>query len=64
MLDLLKSIKVDISPGPDGIYARLLKDATYCWAFKKIFVSSTATGEVLEGLRVANVVPRLLLGKL
>eukprot|EP00061_Rhincodon_typus_P016653 g44980.t1 len=56
---LLKSIKVDNSPGPDSIYSRLLREAKeeIAGALTNVFVSSLATGEVLEDWRVANVVP-------
>eukprot|EP00061_Rhincodon_typus_P007860 g29967.t1 len=59
VLDLLKSIKVDKSPGPEGIYPRLLSEAReeIAGALTKIFVSSPATGEVPEDWQVANVVP-------
>eukprot|EP00061_Rhincodon_typus_P014586 g41692.t1 len=50
VLGLLKSIKVDKSPGPDGIYPRLLTEAReeIAGALTKIFVSLLATGEVPE----------------
>eukprot|EP00061_Rhincodon_typus_P017475 g46182.t1 len=59
VLGLLQSNKVDKSPGPDGIYPRLLRGTKeeIAGALTKIFVSSLATGEVLEDWRVANVVP-------
>eukprot|EP00061_Rhincodon_typus_P005168 g24376.t1 len=46
----LGNVKVDKSPGPNGIYPRLLKEAReeIAGAFSKISVSSLATGEVLE----------------
>eukprot|EP00061_Rhincodon_typus_P008686 g31521.t1 len=58
VLDLLKDIKVDKSPGPDGKYPRLLREAReeIAGALTKTFVSSPATGEVLEDSHVANVV--------
>eukprot|EP00061_Rhincodon_typus_P005430 g24937.t1 len=50
VLDLLKSIDVRKSMGPDGIYSRLLREAReeIAGTLTKIFVSSLATGEVLE----------------
>eukprot|EP00061_Rhincodon_typus_P003253 g19633.t1 len=59
VLDLLKSIKVDKSLEPYGIYLRLVRGAReeIAGALTKIFVSSLATGEVLEDWRIANVVP-------
>eukprot|EP00061_Rhincodon_typus_P011316 g36241.t1 len=52
-------IKVDTSPGLDGIYPRLLREAReeIAGALIKIFVSSLATGEIPEDWRVANVIP-------
>eukprot|EP00061_Rhincodon_typus_P015029 g42476.t1 len=63
VLGLLKRIKLDKSPGPDVIYPRLLREAReeIAGALTKIFISSLATGEVLEGWQVANIVP--LFGK-
>eukprot|EP00061_Rhincodon_typus_P012384 g38084.t1 len=59
MFGLLKSIKVDKTPGPDGIYPRLLKEASevIVGALTKIFVSLLATGEVPEDWQATNVVP-------
>eukprot|EP00061_Rhincodon_typus_P002558 g17885.t1 len=59
VLDLLKNIKVDKSPGPNGIYSRFLrqKREQIYGALTKIFVSSPATGKILEDWRVDNVVP-------
>eukprot|EP00061_Rhincodon_typus_P011646 g36826.t1 len=59
VLGLLKSIKVDKSPGSNGIYPRLLSKARgeIVGALTKIFVSSLATGEVPEDWQEANVVP-------
>eukprot|EP00061_Rhincodon_typus_P014826 g42139.t1 len=54
-LDLLKNIKVNTSPGPNGIYPRLLRKVKQEIAGALIFVSSLATGEVLEDLQVPNV---------
>eukprot|EP00061_Rhincodon_typus_P010512 g34857.t1 len=50
MLGLLKSIEVDKSPGPDGIYPRLPRVARreVAGVLTKIFVSLLATGEVPE----------------
>eukprot|EP00061_Rhincodon_typus_P001457 g14842.t1 len=59
VLRALKGIKVDKSPGPDGIYPRLVREAReeIAGALTKTFVSSLANVEVLEDWRVANVVP-------
>eukprot|EP00061_Rhincodon_typus_P012594 g38433.t1 len=59
LLDLLKSIKVNKSPGPNIIYAKLLRGVReeIAGSLTKIFVSSLATGEVPEDWGVANVVP-------
>eukprot|EP00061_Rhincodon_typus_P014236 g41142.t1 len=59
VLDLLKCIKADKSPEPDGIYPMLLREAReeIAEALIKVFVSSPATGEVPENWRVAHVVP-------
>eukprot|EP00061_Rhincodon_typus_P006990 g28209.t1 len=59
VLGLLKSIKLEKSPGPDGIYPRWLREARQeiADALTKIFVSSLATGEVPLDWQVANVVP-------
>eukprot|EP00061_Rhincodon_typus_P015144 g42662.t1 len=58
-LGLLKSIKVDKSPGPNGIYPRLIREAReeIAGALTKIFISSLAPGEILEDWHVASVVP-------
>ena len=49
VLGFLRNIKVDKSPGPDGIYPRILKEAReeIAGALREIFVSSLATGEVM-----------------
>ena len=41
----MRNIKVDKSPGPDGIYPRILKEAReeIVGALREIFVSSLAT---------------------
>eukprot|EP00061_Rhincodon_typus_P005119 g24232.t1 len=59
VLDPLKSIKVNKSLEPNGIYPTLLSEAKeeVAGALTKIFVSSPATGEVPEDWQVANVVP-------
>eukprot|EP00061_Rhincodon_typus_P010735 g35252.t1 len=56
---VLKSIKVVKSPGPDGIYPRLLREARekIAGALTKIFVSSLATGKVPYDWQVASFVP-------
>ena len=55
----MRNIKIDKSPGPDGIYPRILREARedIAGALREIFVSSLATGEVPEDWRIANVVP-------
>eukprot|EP00061_Rhincodon_typus_P009081 g32274.t1 len=64
VLGLLKSIKVDKSPGPTSIYPRLLREAReeIAGVLTKIFVSSLATAEVPEDWPVANVDPLLKKG--
>eukprot|EP00061_Rhincodon_typus_P001961 g16259.t1 len=56
-LGVLKNMKVDKSPGPDGIYPRIRREASeeIVGALKEIFVSSLATGEVPEDWRIVNV---------
>eukprot|EP00061_Rhincodon_typus_P013404 g39759.t1 len=56
---LLKSVKVDKSPGPNGIYSRQTRGAREekAGALTKSFLSSLATREVPEGCQVTNVVP-------
>eukprot|EP00061_Rhincodon_typus_P009059 g32237.t1 len=53
------SIKVNRSPGPDGIYPRILRKAReqIARALTDIFVSSLATDEVPDKWRITNVVP-------
>eukprot|EP00061_Rhincodon_typus_P009537 g33122.t1 len=53
-----------MSPGPDGIYPRILREATeqIAGVFTDIFVSSLATGEVPEDYKIANVVQLLKKG--
>ena len=59
MLGFLGNIKTDKSPGPDGIYPRLLRETRDVIAgpLTEIFVSSLDTGQVPEDWRIANVVP-------
>eukprot|EP00061_Rhincodon_typus_P008329 g30849.t1 len=59
VLGILKSNKVVKSPGPNGIYPRMRREAgeEIAGALYKIFVSSLAIGEVPEDWRIANVVP-------
>ena len=59
VLGFLRNIKVDKSPGPDGIYSRILREARekIAGALREIFVFSLATGEIPEDWRIANVVP-------
>ncbi|XP_067869988.1 uncharacterized protein [Heterodontus francisci] len=61
VLEALKHIKVDKSPGPDQVYPRMLWEAKVETAgvLAEIFVSSLAMGEVPEDWRIANVVPLL-----
>ena len=59
MLAILESMKIDKSPGPDGIYPRILWEAREEIAepLALIFMSSLASGIVPEDWRIANVVP-------
>eukprot|EP00061_Rhincodon_typus_P003592 g20467.t1 len=59
VFSFLKSIEVDKSPWPYGIYPRLLRGARkeIAGALTMIFVSLVATGQVLEDWRAANIVP-------
>eukprot|EP00061_Rhincodon_typus_P008316 g30829.t1 len=59
VLGVLKSIKVNKYPGPDGIYSRILREAgeDIAVALYKIIVSSLVTGEVPADWEIANVVP-------
>eukprot|EP00061_Rhincodon_typus_P003128 g19359.t1 len=59
VLYILKTIKVDKSPGPDGIYPRILREAKdqIAGELTDIYASSLATGVVPEDWRIANVVP-------
>ena len=56
---ILNCVKVDKSPGPGGIYPRLLWEAReeIAGALTDIFTSSLTTGEVPEDWKMANVVP-------
>eukprot|EP00061_Rhincodon_typus_P013164 g39363.t1 len=58
VLEVLKNIKVDKSPGPDGVYPRILREARdeIVGAEREIFVSLLTTGEVPEDWRIATVV--------
>eukprot|EP00061_Rhincodon_typus_P005511 g25104.t1 len=58
-LGIPNCIKVDKSPGPDGIYPRLLHEAKeeIAGALADIFTSCLNTDEVPEDWRLANVVP-------
>eukprot|EP00061_Rhincodon_typus_P004277 g22194.t1 len=64
VLGLLKTIKVDKSLGPDGIYPRLLKEVReeIVGALTKILVSTLATEEVPEDWQIANAVPLMKKG--
>ena len=57
MLEVLKCIKVDKSPGPE-VYPRTLWETReeIVGPLAEVFESLTATGEVPEDWRVANVV--------
>eukprot|EP00061_Rhincodon_typus_P004849 g23569.t1 len=59
VLDVLKHIKVDKSPGPDQVYPRTLWEARELIAgpLAEIVVSLIATDEVPEDWRLANMVP-------
>ena len=59
VLALLESMKIDKSPGPDGIYPRILWEAREEIAepLALIFRSSLASSIVPEDWRIANVVP-------
>ncbi|XP_067904856.1 uncharacterized protein [Heterodontus francisci] len=59
VLEILKDMRIDKSPGPDGIYPRLLREAREEIAapLAMIFASSLSTGVVPDDWRVANVVP-------
>ena len=61
VLAILKNLKVDKSPGLDGIYPRILWEARdeIAEPLALIFGSSLSTGIVSEDWRVANVVPLL-----
>ena len=50
VMGFLRNIKVDKSPGPDGISPRMLREAReeIAGALREIFVSSLATGEVTQ----------------
>ena len=57
VLEVLKRIKVDKSPGPDEVYPRTLWEAReeIAGPLAEIFESSRVMGEVPEDWRVANV---------
>eukprot|EP00061_Rhincodon_typus_P000605 g12196.t1 len=59
VLGILKGIRVDKSPGPDGISPRLLREAReeIAGALTDIIAASLSTGEIPEDWRIANVVP-------
>eukprot|EP00061_Rhincodon_typus_P010244 g34391.t1 len=65
MLDVLKHIKVDKSLGLDEVYPSTLREAREVIArpLAEIFISSIATGEVLEDRRLANMVPQFKKGE-
>ncbi|CAJ0955931.1 unnamed protein product [Ranitomeya imitator] len=55
----LNKIKIDKSPGPDGIHPRVLRELSNVIdkPLFLIFRDSIATGSVLQDWRIANVVP-------
>eukprot|EP00061_Rhincodon_typus_P004436 g22578.t1 len=57
MLEILKRTKVDKSMGPDQVYPRTLWEVRekITGPQAEIFVSLTATGQVLEDWKLANV---------
>jgi len=59
VLAILIRVKIDKSPGPDGIYPKILWEAREEIAepLALIFTSSLSTGIVPEDWRIANVVP-------
>lgn len=59
VLGLLNSIKLDKSPGPDGIYPSLLRErrGEIAAGFTKILASSMTTGNDPEDWRAVNAVP-------
>ena len=59
VLAILKSLRIDKSPGPDGIYPRILWEARdeIAEPLALIFMSSLSMGIVPEDWRVASVVP-------
>eukprot|EP00061_Rhincodon_typus_P011528 g36601.t1 len=59
LLNILKSIKVDKSQGPDGIYPRMLREVSEEIDGNSygIFVSPLVTGEIPEDRRIAKAVP-------
>lgn len=58
VLGLLKNIKASYSPGPDGIYPRLLREAReeMGGVLTEIFVSCLAKGKVPEDWRMDSAV--------
>eukprot|EP00061_Rhincodon_typus_P017021 g45529.t1 len=56
---VLKNIKLDNFPEPDGIYHRIVKEAReeIGGALTEIFASCLANGKVPEDRRIASVVP-------
>eukprot|EP00061_Rhincodon_typus_P001307 g14388.t1 len=59
VLEILENMRIDKSPGPDGIYPRFLREAREDIAapLAMIFASSLSTGVVPDDWRVANVIP-------
>ena len=56
VLGFLRNIKGDKSPGSDGIYPIILREAReeIAGALTELFVSSLATGEEKEDWRIAD----------
>eukprot|EP00061_Rhincodon_typus_P006250 g26696.t1 len=56
VIEILKNLRIDKSPGPDRMYPRLLQEAREKFAapLVMIFASSLSTGVVPDDWRVAN----------
>eukprot|EP00061_Rhincodon_typus_P000703 g12499.t1 len=59
VLEILKNLGIDKSPGPDGIHPKLLREAReeIAASLAIIFVSSLSIGAVPEDWRVENIIP-------
>eukprot|EP00061_Rhincodon_typus_P002363 g17344.t1 len=64
MLEKLIGLKVDRSPGPDGLHPRVLKEIAeeIVQAIVVIFQESLESGRVPEDCKIANVTPLLKRG--